>query len=210
MHSCGTLEETTMYTLIGLGNPGNEYHKTRHNAGRIALELFAEQNSIELKTKKDPAQDVGTGTAAGSRIRVSLPNTFMNKSGKVAAAYAKTPKSAKNLVVLYDDIDLPLGVVRISFGRGSGGHRGIESIQRAVKSKDFVRIRIGVSKAARGKAKKPVGEKAVVDFLMGTFPKGEYDILIESINDKVIPALTMIIEDKDHVRAMNEINGMRP
>lgn len=198
-----------MYTIIGLGNPGAAYAHTRHNAGRIAATMLAEEGGIDIKEKKKPPHHVGVGDAYGARVRIALPDTFMNKSGAVALLYAKTPRSAKNLIVLYDDIDLPLGIVRVSFGRGSGGHRGIESIARAIKSKDFIRVRIGVSKASRGKAKKPSGEKAVVDFLLGTFTKGEYEALQRDIQGKALLAIQYILEDGDHIRAMNIVNGLK-
>ncbi|PIR85281.1 aminoacyl-tRNA hydrolase [Candidatus Kaiserbacteria bacterium CG10_big_fil_rev_8_21_14_0_10_45_20] len=197
-----------MYTIVGLGNPGGEYVHTRHNAGRILVESLATQEGVALKDKKKPAHLVGTGDVYGVRARLVLPNTFMNKSGTAVVGYVKTPKAGKNLIVVYDDIDLPLGVVRVSFGRGSGGHRGIESITRAIKTKDFIRIRVGVSKSARGRAKKPSGEKEVVDFLMGTFPKSQYEMLTGEIQEKVFRAIELILPEKSHVPAMNVVNRM--
>ena len=81
----------------------------------------------------------------GENATLVLPETFVNLSGKAVSAFIKSPKAAKNLLVVHDDLDLPLGTVKLVFGRGSGGHKGVESIMRAVKTKDFARIRIGIS-----------------------------------------------------------------
>jgi PTH1 family peptidyl-tRNA hydrolase len=124
------------WILIGLGNPDAQYVGTRHNIGRDFLAHIA-----PLLTKK---------------AKIITPTVYMNDSGKAVKPVIKSVKAAERLIVLHDDLDLPLGSVRVSFGRGSGGHKGVESIQRAVKTKDFTRIRIGISApAAKGKVKKP-------------------------------------------------------
>lgn len=197
-----------MYTLVGLGNPGSEYSKTRHNVGRIIVNTLAENEGVELKERKKPDHVVGTGDIAGSRARVVLPNTYMNKSGSAVSPYVKSAKAATKLVVVYDDIDLPLGVVRVSFARNSGGHNGIKSVERGVKTKEFVRVRVGVSKSARGKAKKPQGEKAVLDFLMGNFTKKEMELVAGPIKERVVVALRALFETGEPEMAMNEVNGL--
>lgn len=199
-----------MFTIIGLGNPGGEYEKTRHNAGRILAALLAEKADADLKEKKTPPHWAGTGELYGERVRFVLPDTFMNKSGKAALPYAKTPKAAKTLVVLHDELDMPLGAIKISVGRSAGGHNGVDSIMKAVKSKEFVRIRVGVSKASRGKAKKPVGEKAVHDFLLGAFTKGELEKLEGPVRKRVEEALEAILTTKDPIMGMNAVNGLPP
>lgn len=122
--------------MVGLGNPGGEYEHTRHNVGREFLLDCA--NSLPKKAA------------------VVTPDTFMNKSGTAVKPLIKSVKAAEQLVVLHDDLDLPLGTVKISFGRGSAGHKGVESIERAVKTKNYVRVRIGISAEKKGGAvKKP-------------------------------------------------------
>lgn len=199
-----------MYTIIGLGNPGVEYEKTRHNTGRILVQELAKRENIELKVKKDPAERAGSGEAFGEGVRLSLPDTFMNKSGKVAGRYAKSPKAAKGLIVIHDDLDLPLGAVKVSFGSSSGGHNGVESVQRAVKSKEFTRIRVGVSKTNKGKMAKPKGEKAVLDYLLGNFLGAEHKKLVGPIKERVFDALEAIVTQRNHIAGMNAVNGLPP
>ncbi len=146
-----------MHIVVGLGNPGEEYLKTRHNAGRMAADFVAE--------KVD-------------NVKVLIPDTYMNKTGSFVAKHVKSKKAAENLIVIYDDLDLPLGAVKISFNRSSGGHRGVESIIKALKTEAFIRIRLGISPATpSGKVKKPKGEEAVQKFILGEFRKPELEKL---------------------------------
>lgn len=199
-----------MYTIVGLGNPGSEYARTRHNAGRLLVESFAEEAHIELKEQKKPAHRVGTGEFLRERVRLVLPDTYMNTSGTAVSKYVKSVGTAKKLVLIYDDIDLPFGVVRVSFGSSSGGHNGVKSVERGVKTKNFIKIRIGVSKKARGKAKKPVGDDAVVDYLMASFTKKELELLMGAVRERAVLALDAIFETRDPVMGMNAVNGLPP
>lgn len=169
--------------VVGLGNPGKEYEKTRHNAGRSAVELVAKQEGFdEFVFNKTSNALVAKGAVAGENATLVLPETMMNLSGKAVAAFVKTPKAAKNLVVLHDDLDLPLGTLKMVFGRGSGGHKGVESIMRATKTKEFARIRIGISAAGKkNQAKKVSGEEKVVKFVIGKFKPGEEAALKKSL-----------------------------
>src|SRR3989344_1513470 len=145
------------YVIVGLGNPGEAYKNTRHNTGRSFVEHFGNLLSFDdwQKNKKANAL-VAKGECEGEKTVLVLPDTFMNRSGGAVAVFVKNKKAAEKLVVVYDDMDLPLGSMRIAFGRNSGGHRGIESIVRTLKTKDFVRIRVGVSPTTpSGKLKKP-------------------------------------------------------
>jgi len=197
-----------MYTIVGLGNPGGEYAKSRHNAGRIIVEKLAAAHGIELSAKKKPDCLVGSGAIAGERVRVVLPNTFMNKSGSAVAPFIKSAKAAQNLIVVYDDIDLPLGKVRVSFGSSSGGHNGVRSVERAVKTKDFVKIRVGVSKSARGKVRKPTDEKATVEYLLGNFTKGEFENFSGPLYERATLAIETILETGNPIMGMNAVNGL--
>ena len=116
----------------------------------------------------------------------------MNNSGKAVAPLIKSKKDLENLVVVYDDIDLPLGKIKISFNRSAGGHNGLASIIKSVKSEEFLRIRIGISPATpKGVVKKPKGEKAVLNFLLGQFKKPELETL-KKLSKKVAEAVEMI------------------
>ena len=161
--------------ILGLGNPGSEYAKTRHNAGRIAAELIAKREKFDAFAPHKSAQAlIAEGAIDGEKITIVLPEVFMNQSGKTASALVKSPKAAKNLLVIHDDLDMPVGSVKMVFGRGSGGHKGVESVMRAVKTKDFARIKIGTAgKTASGKAKKPSGAKNVVKHVIGKFSPSE-------------------------------------
>lgn len=195
-----------MYYIVGLGNPGAEYDGTRHNTGRRIVEQFVKKNDFdEWKNDKKLKALTAKGEVDGEKVMAVLPETFMNKSGVSVKPLIKSIKGAEKLVVVYDDLDLPLGIMKISFGRGSGGHRGVESIIKALRTKDFPRIRVGVSPATpSGKLRKPSGEKAVIDFILGKFKKPEEEILTK-ISKAASEALTILITE-GRERAMNACN----
>ncbi|KKT28582.1 hypothetical protein A3G55_00830 [Candidatus Giovannonibacteria bacterium RIFCSPLOWO2_12_FULL_44_25] len=188
--------------ILGLGNPGKEYENTRHNAGRMAAEYFAK--SREFSAKGGPAfgwehdKKSNALISKNSRVIVALPETFMNKSGSAAVKLIKLKKELKDLVVIHDDIDLPLGRFKISYGKSSGGHKGAESVMRALKTKNFVRIRIGVSP----KRKPP--QKEVIKFIVGKFKPSELEIF-KKVERKIANALEIMITDSVD-RAMSEFN----
>ena len=165
--------------VVGLGNPGKEYTRTRHNAGRKAVELMAQQEVFPAFVFNKTANAlVSKGTLAGEPTTLVLPETMMNLSGKAVAAFVKSPKAAQSLLVIHDDLDLPLGTIKMVFGRGSGGHKGVESIMRAIKTKEFARIRIGISAAGKkNQAKKVSGEEKVIKHVIGTFKPAEETVL---------------------------------
>jgi len=166
-----------MKLVVGLGNPGQEYENTRHNTGFIILTMV--EKKLDIKNK----------------IKFIFPDKFMNNSGKVVAPLIKSKKDLKDLVVIYDDIDLPLGKMKISFNRSSGGHNGLGSIIKALKSEEFLRIRIGTSPSTlSGKMRKPKGEKAVLNFLLGKYKKSELDEL-KKLSKKVAQALEIIFTE---------------
>lgn len=161
--------------IVGLGNPGKEYEKTRHNAGRSAVELLAKQAELDDFVFNKTANALVTkGKVGGENATLVLPETMMNLSGKAVAAFVKSPKAAKDLLVIHDDLDLPLGTIKMVFARGSGGHKGVESVMRAVKSQDFARIRIGISAPGKkNQAKKVSGEEKVIKLVIGKWKPGE-------------------------------------
>lgn len=195
-----------MYTIVGLGNPGQEYAKTRHNTGRLALSYFVKNHlDEELEISKKYKALVGEGKVGKEKIMVVFPETFMNKSGSSVTPIITSAKKAEQLIVVYDDLDLALGNIRISFDRGSGGHRGLESIIRSIKTKAFVRIRVGISPSTpSGKLKKPHGEKDVEKFILGGFSKKEEEEL-KKIAKHVSEAIEIIISEGRDV-AMTQCN----
>ncbi|MEI6660350.1 MAG: aminoacyl-tRNA hydrolase [bacterium] len=195
-----------MTFVVGLGNPGNEYENTRHNAGRIILSHIADGNDFsdwknDMKTKSLRAK----GEVGGEKFDFMLPETFMNNSGNAVAQVIDGPKKLKNLIVVYDDLDLPIGNLKISFDRSSGGHNGLESIIKKVKSREFVRIRVGVSPhTPTGKIKKPKGEDAILKFLLGKFKDDELKLLKKE--SKKIAEIIALIAADGHPKAMSIYN----
>lgn len=173
------------WIIAGLGNPGKEYVGTRHNVGREFL------IAMEEKLPK--------------KANIVLPDTYMNNSGAAFRKLVGSQKAAEQLVVLQDELDLPLGRVKMSFGSSSGGHKGIDSIQKALKTKDFVRIRIGISPATpSGKLRKPDNKK-IVDFVLGKFKPSEQEKL-KKARKIVAQALEVLLTD-GRARAMTETNS---
>jgi len=162
--------------IVGLGNPGKEYEKTRHNAGRNAVELVAKNGGFDdFIFNKTANALVSKGSIGGENVTLVLPETMMNASGKAVSAFVKSPKAAKSLLVIHDDLDLPVGTIKMVFGRGSGGHKGVESVMRAIKTKDFARLRIGISpKSGPAFAKAMAGkEEKVIKHVIGKWRPGE-------------------------------------
>ncbi len=182
--------------IVGLGNPGEEYKNTRHNTGRIILEYIAKSCDFSdwkknLKLKALCAK----GEIDGTKLDFMLPETFMNNSGVSVLGVINDKKKLKNLVVIYDDMDLSLGHYKISYNKSSGGHNGLASIIKKVKSQEFVRIRVGVSPSTpTGKMKKPKGEEAVLKFLLGKYKEDELKE-IKKISKKISEIIKMLAEE---------------
>ncbi|HEY4526414.1 MAG TPA: aminoacyl-tRNA hydrolase [Candidatus Paceibacterota bacterium] len=194
------------WVIVGLGNPGEEYEMTRHNAGRQALQYFVSAKDFTpLTADKKNKVHVSKGAIKKNLVVLVAPDTYMNKSGSAVSKYVKSAKAAERMIVVYDDLDLPLGAVKISFDRGSGGHKGLESVTRAVRTKKFTRVRIGVSPAtAGGVLKKPSGEKQVLDFILTKFHAHEIDEL-KRVNKRAAEILEFIVL-KGRMAAMNKFN----
>lgn len=195
------------YIIAGLGNPGEEYKETRHNTGRMMLELLARAGGVAFEDfvfdKKLNAR-VAEMKIGKEKVRLIAPETFMNNSGKsigslvtsVAAGVVKaSPKKAEQLIVIYDDFHLPLGRVKVSFNRSSGGHNGLESIIKAAKTEAFVRIRVGVAPVtAKGDAKVPHGDAAVEKFILSPFKPAEVAEL-KKVSKVVNEAIEVVIKE---------------
>lgn len=184
-----------MILIAGLGNPGEEYKNGRHNIGFLVLDfLLGEKINWEKSsgTKALYYKD----NISNKKVEYLKPLTFMNKSG-LAVKYAKEKHKIKteNIIIIYDDMDLPLGKMKISFNRSSGGHNGLESIIKNLKSKEFIRIRIGISSSTpNGKLKKVKGEEKIIKFLMGEFKKEEL-VILKKVSKKVGEAIEVIVKE---------------
>jgi PTH1 family peptidyl-tRNA hydrolase len=134
------------YVIVGIGNPGPAYAKTRHNAGANLVDKLASQIGVDLKRTRGQAR-VGDGVLEEIPVALAVPTTYVNESGRaVARLVRKQGIKPEQLVVVHDELDLPPGVVRLKVGGGTAGHNGLESISAALRSRDFLRIRIGVGK----------------------------------------------------------------
>ncbi|KKT41003.1 MAG: Peptidyl-tRNA hydrolase [Candidatus Giovannonibacteria bacterium GW2011_GWA2_44_13b] len=186
--------------ILGLGNPGKEYEGTRHNSGRDAAMYFAKKLDFDdFETDKKSNALVSSNKIGKSSIIVALPETFMNKSGSAAVKLFRTKKENPDLVVLHDDLDIELGRFKISYGKNSGGHKGVESVMRGLKTKNFVRIRIGIS------PKKKPNHKDMLNFIVGKFKPAEQEI-IKKVFKKISEALECMATDSLD-KAMSEFNG---
>lgn len=169
------------WVIAGLGNPGEEYVGTRHNMGRDFL------HAIEKKEGEK-------GKLFGTKATLITPDVYMNNSGGPLRRLVPTKKAAEKLIVLHDELDLPLGKIKISYGASAGGHNGVKSVQAAIKTQDFTRIRIGISPSTpSGKLKRPDGEK-IVDFVLGKFKPGDAEKLKKS-RKLVSEALELILKE---------------
>lgn len=198
------------FICIGLGNPGEEYEHSRHNTGMIVLsEIARKRRFSDWKKDRGLRALASEGNIGEHDVLFVLPQTYMNRSGYTAKKLISSQKEAETLVVVHDEIDLPLGTFRISFGRGDAGHNGVRSITESLGTKDFIRIRVGVSPKIRGRdvPKKPKGEKKVLDFLLGDFRKAEETAVTLLAND--IYAALETIFDEGYEQAMNEFNEKR-
>jgi PTH1 family peptidyl-tRNA hydrolase len=203
------------YIILGLGNPGDEYIDTRHNTGRIAVTNLAKSFDFpDFTQDKKLKALVSKGKIGKESVTIILPETFMNKSGSsittLATSLVKTNKAkqkvADKLVVIYDDFQLPIGKMKISYNRSSGGHNGLESVIRVLKTEAFPRIRIGISPAtSKGVAKIPHGDKEVENFILGKFKKPEIDE-IKKVTKRVGEAVEVLINE-GREKAMSVFNG---
>lgn len=163
------------YIIVGLGNPGEEYAGTRHNAGRIVLDLIRKEfEGADFEHDKKLNALVSEIKVGKEKIRLAAPETFMNMSGKAVAGLVKSKKAAEKMLVIYDDFQLPIGRMKVSYNKSSGGHNGLESVIKAVKTEAFPRLRVGTAAAtAKGEARIPHGEDKVLKLILGAFKDEE-------------------------------------
>ena len=173
-----------MYLIIGLGNPGNCYRSTRHNIGFMVIAELAAKLEIELKHKTFDAC-WGKGKIGGIAVILGMPQTYMNLSGRAVQkllAYFKA--DINDLIVVHDDLDLPLGTMRIKRGGGNAGHNGLASIEQQLGSPDFIRVRLGIDK--------PTHKSRTESYVLGAFRVEEVPLLPEIIN-KAADAVTEVV-----------------
>lgn len=185
-----------MYIIAGLGNPSKEYEKTRHNAGFDTIDLLAEKLGIDLTEKKHRAY-CGKGMIGTEKVLLLKPQTFMNNSGESlrdAADFYKV--EPEQILVIYDDISLEPGQLRIRMKGSAGGHNGIKSIIAHLKTQDFPRIKIGVGA-------KPE-QMDLADYVLSRFSPSEREKMEESFREGAEAVITFLKDGKD--AAMNQYN----
>jgi PTH1 family peptidyl-tRNA hydrolase len=185
-----------MRLIVGLGNPGPKYHGTRHNIGFRCVDLMSKMWSIPITERRSKAV-LGRGVYAGQEVVLAKPRTFMNNSGHgVSYLLTRFAADIDHLLVIYDDMELPLGRLRIRSSGSDGGHRGVESIISNLRTQTFPRMRLGIGAP-------PEGQDSV-DFVLGAFSKEE-SVVVDRAVETVVQAVECWLEE-DIDAAMNQFN----
>ena len=175
------------WLAVGLGNPVDEYGDTRHNAGADAVRTLARREHVELARNKRVRCEVAETTVSGIRFVLAVPTSYMNRSGdpvQAVAAWYKVP--LERLVVCHDDLDVPVGGIRLKRGGGDGGHNGLRDIDRALGSRDYLRVRIGIGR--------PPGRMPSRDYVLRRFQPAERDIIDVTL-EHAADAIVMLATD---------------
>jgi PTH1 family peptidyl-tRNA hydrolase len=191
------LSQSSPFMLVGLGNPGREYRETRHNVGFMAVDRMCATFGIKLSRLQSKAL-VGSGFYEGHKIVLVKPQTYMNLSGQAVSSLMRFYRIPQNqLLVFYDEIDLPVGTIRIRHEGGSAGNRGLASIIQQLGTQEFPRLRIGVGR--------PPGQKEAADYVLKGFSKDDLEVISIVLDRAVDAARVFICEGLD--TAMNQFNG---
>ena len=186
-----------MFLIVGLGNPGTEYAATRHNIGFDMVTYLSDKYGIALRSKEGKAI-VGKGVIEGQKVMLVQPQTYMNLSGESVRALMDYYKlTTDEIVIIYDDISMPVGQVRIRPKGSAGGHNGIKSIIAHLGTQEFPRVRIGVGE-------KPA-RMDLADYVLGHFPKEEAETMTTAFKDGAAAVVDMMTEGVE--AAMNHFNG---
>ncbi len=186
----------TTYIIAGLGNPGNKYNNTRHNVGFDAIDLMAHLNNISVTKVKFKAL-IGEGNIEGCRVILVKPQTYMNLSGESIREIIEWYKiPMKNIIIMFDDIDLELGKIRVRPKGSSGTHNGMRNIIYQIQSDEFPRVRIGIGRPPQG--------WDLADYVLSKFTLDERNIVNESIKNAVEAVSTLLKSGVD--AAMNKYN----
>lgn len=189
-----------MYIIVGLGNPTKEYDKTRHNVGFSVIDVLADRIGIDVTEKKHRAI-CGKGILEGQKVILAKPQTFMNLSGESVRAMADFYKAALDeVIIIYDDISLEPGQLRIRSKGSAGGHNGIKNIIAHLGTQEFPRIKIGVGEKPRN--------MDLADYVLSRFSKGEQELMDDAFREAADAVAMMVAEGIDP--AMNHFNAKKP
>jgi len=193
-----------MKLIVGLGNPGRGHANNRHNVGFVCLSHFARRQGIRFDKKQGKAR-IGSGEVAGSEVVVAKPQTYMNKSGRsVSLLVRKFDFNPDDLLVIHDDLDLPLGKIRIRQGGSSGGHKGVSSIITELDSQNFIRIRVGIGRPVRNEGITELSEDEIITYVLSDFTPDEKQVITQVI-PRVSEAILCLLTE-GLAAAMNRYN----
>ena len=190
------------YLIVGLGNPGSKYSRTRHNVGFETIELLANRLNATLKSGRDRALFAEVNTTINTQskhILLAMPTTYMNESGNAVGPLARryAISNPLKIIVIHDELDLEPGVVKIKSGGGLAGHNGLQSINQHLKTQDFLRVRIGVGK--------PPSKEQGSDHVLSKIPARERELLDISVQVAADAVQLIVVEGLD--AAMRNINA---
>lgn len=185
--------------VVGLGNPGSKYHETRHNVGFMAIDLMAKELGLTFSEEKTFKAEVASTFLNGEKVYFVKPTTFMNLSGlavRALLAYYNIPM--EDFIVIYDDLDMEVGKIRLRAKGSAGGHNGIKSIINHIGTQTFYRIKIGIGRPKQG--------MSVVHHVLGKFDKDDYITILQTI-DRVEEAVNDYLVEENFERSMQKYNG---
>lgn len=190
-----------MYLIVGLGNPGEKHKKTRHNVGFMVVEKIADKYNLSLTREKKFTSLISQWLIEDKKNIVAMPFCYMNNSGKAISEISNFYKiSSEKIIIIYDDLDLPLGKLKISFNSSAGGHNGVKSIIQFLGTQNFIRVRVGIGNELSA-SRKLKAEK----FVLQNFSREEMKIIFLQFQ-KCIEAVGMIIKE-GYEKAMNVFNS---
>lgn len=187
--------------IVGLGNPGSKYNDTKHNIGFMAVDRIVKNLDVNFTEDKNFKAEIGSDFINGEKIYFIKPTTFMNNSGiavKTLLTYYNI--SIKDMIIIYDDLDMEVGKIRFRQKGSAGGHNGIKSIIAHLGTQEFDRIKVGIGR--------PNGRMTVINHVLGKFDKND-EIMISNTLDKVDNAVNYYLQTNDFQKTMQKYNGLK-
>ncbi|HGD9437849.1 TPA: aminoacyl-tRNA hydrolase [Streptococcus agalactiae] len=187
--------------IVGLGNPGSKYNDTKHNIGFMAVDRIVKKLDVNFTEDKNFKAEIGSDFINGEKIYFIKPTTFMNNSGiAVKALLTYYNISIKDMIIIYDDLDMEVGKIRFRQKGSAGGHNGIKSIIAHLGTQEFDRIKVGIGR--------PNGRMTVINHVLGKFDKND-EIMISNTLDKVDNAVNYYLQTNDFQKTMQKYNGFK-
>ncbi|HGH7967676.1 TPA: aminoacyl-tRNA hydrolase [Streptococcus agalactiae] len=187
--------------IVGLGNPGSKYNDTKHNIGFMAVDRIVKKLDVNFTEDKNFKAEIGSDFINGEKIYFIKPTTFMNNSGiAVKALLTYYNISIKDMIIIYDDLDMEVGKIRFRQKGSAGGHNGMKSIIAHLGTQEFDRIKVGIGR--------PNGRMTVINHVLGKFDKND-EIMISNTLDKVDNAVNYYLQTNDFQKTMQKYNGLK-